>query len=183
MLKDYRMIRVTFGVSASSFAANMCVKQNAIDNASKFPLAAMATEESFYVDDCLAGADNVEMAIRLQQELQSLFSCGDFLLRKRNSSSLTILETIEPELRDSGATHHISDTREKTKTLGLEWDTNLDEFHIAVNELPPSDDITKRILVSDIAKTYDVLGWFSPTVIKMKILLQRVWEGAQGGLG
>ena len=30
-LKDYRMTRVTFGVSASSFAANTAVKQNAID--------------------------------------------------------------------------------------------------------------------------------------------------------
>ena len=31
MLQDYRMTRVTFGVSASSFAANMAVKQNATD--------------------------------------------------------------------------------------------------------------------------------------------------------
>ena len=30
--------------------------------------------------------------------------------------------------------------------------------------------------MSDIAKTFDVLGWFSPTVVKAKILLQRVWE-------
>ena len=57
-LKDYRMTRVTFGVSASSFAANMCMKQNAIDNANKFLLAAKAIEESFYVDDSLTGADS-----------------------------------------------------------------------------------------------------------------------------
>ena len=30
-LKDNRMTRVTFGISASSFAANMAVKQNAMD--------------------------------------------------------------------------------------------------------------------------------------------------------
>ena len=36
--------------------------------------------------------------------------------------------------------------------------------------------ITKRQLVSEIAKTFDVLGWFSPTLIKAKILLQHVWE-------
>ena len=23
---------------------------------------------------------------------------------------------------------------------------------------------------------YNVLGWFSPTIVKVKILLQRVWE-------
>ena len=32
-LKDYWMTRVTFGVSSSSFVANMCLKQNAIDHA------------------------------------------------------------------------------------------------------------------------------------------------------
>ena len=39
-LHDYRMTRVTFGVSASSFAANMAVKQNALDFAAEFPEAA-----------------------------------------------------------------------------------------------------------------------------------------------
>ena len=33
VLKDYRMTRVTFGISASSFAANMAIKQNSIDYA------------------------------------------------------------------------------------------------------------------------------------------------------
>ena len=39
-IKDYRMTRITFGVSASSFIANMCVKQNASDYALEYPLAA-----------------------------------------------------------------------------------------------------------------------------------------------
>ena len=30
--------------------------------------------------------------------------------------------------------------------------------------------------MSDVAKTFDVLGWFSPSTIKVKILLQRLWE-------
>ena len=45
-LKDYRMTRVTFGVSASSFAANMAVKRNALDHALK---AAGVVESAFYV--------------------------------------------------------------------------------------------------------------------------------------
>ena len=31
-------------------------------------------------------------------------------------------------------------------------------------------------LVSDIAKTNDVLGWFSPMIVTAKILLQHLWE-------
>ncbi len=38
--------------------------------------------------------------------------------------------------------------------------------------------ITKSTLVSDIAKsTFDILGWFSPTIITMKILLQNLKIG------
>lgn len=33
----------------------------------------------------------------------------------------------------------------------------------------------KRIVFSEIAKVFDALGWFSP-VVKMKILLQCIWE-------
>ena len=73
ILIDYRMTRVTFGVSASSFAANMAVKQNAADLVHKFPLAAKAVEKSFYVDDGLTGADDVQTASLLQRQLQELF--------------------------------------------------------------------------------------------------------------
>jgi hypothetical protein len=54
------MTRVTFGVSASSFAANMSVKQNAIDLARSSFSCAKAVEEFFYVDDGLTGADTVK---------------------------------------------------------------------------------------------------------------------------
>ena len=48
---------------------------------------------------------------------------------------------------------------EYTKTLGIEWNTGMDHFRITIARLPPLDNITKRMLVSDRAKTYDVLGW------------------------
>ena len=35
---------------------------------------------------------------------------------------------------------------------------------------------TKRGIIADIAKTFDVLGWISPCVITMKILYQQLWE-------
>ena len=59
------MTRVTFGIAASSLAAKMSIKQNALDFAHEFPLAAKSVDESFYVDDCLTGADTVEEAIEL----------------------------------------------------------------------------------------------------------------------
>ena len=79
--QDFRMTRVTFGVSASSYAANMSIKQNSLDFASEYPLAADVVSKSFYVDDCLSGADTPEQAVELHHELMKLFERGDFLLR------------------------------------------------------------------------------------------------------
>jgi hypothetical protein len=54
-LQDYHMTRVTFGVSASSFAVNMAVKQNALDFALQYLLAAKKVEDSIYVDNIVTG--------------------------------------------------------------------------------------------------------------------------------
>ena len=175
-LKDYRMTRVTFGVSASSFVANMCVKQNATDLSSKYPLASKVVDKSFYVDDGLTGADTEEEAVELQDQLQSLFAEGGFLLRKWHCSEPRVLQHIKPELRDSQSFHPMPDPKDYTKMLGIEWNPGLDHFRMTIADLPSLDTPTKRTLVSDIAKTFDVLGWVSPTIIKAKIFLQRLWE-------
>ena len=76
---------------------------------------------------------------------------------------------INPELRDLVEVLTITGSEEYAKTLGLKWNTTADHFRLTISILPsPSPAIiTKRVLV---------LGWSSPTVIKMKILLQRLWE-------
>ena len=56
-----------------SFAANMAMRQNAIDPVESHPRAAQVVLDSFYVDDGLMGADSIEEAIKLRQEFQELF--------------------------------------------------------------------------------------------------------------
>ena len=175
LLKDYRMTRVTFGVSASSFAANMAVKQNTTEYAQEFPLAADVIRKCFYVDDCLTGADDPNSGLILQQQLADLFARGGFLLRKWNSSDPSVLEKIPQELRDTNHTQTISEVNEYTKTLGIEWNISADGFRLTI-AFSQDTTITKRRMVSDVAKVFDVMGWFSPAIIKMKILLQRLWE-------
>ena len=170
------MTRVTFGVSASSFAANMSIRHNAIQLALKYPQVVHVVKNSFYVDDGLTSADTIAEANALQQQLQAAFAKGGFHLRKWNSSDPKVLNQIPPELRDTKSTHGISDFDGFTKALGLEWNITDDYFHLTVAEWPSLESVTKRVFVSDIAKTFDVLGWFSPTIISMKILLQRLWE-------
>ena len=166
---------VTFGVSASSFAANMAMKLNALDFATEFPNTVKVIDQSFYVDDYLAGANSISEAIELQAKLHSLFSKGRFLFRKWNSSEAEVLSHIPSDLKDDPAIQSLPAPVEYMKTLG-KWSSRMDHFRLTIANLPPLNNITKRVLVSDFAKTFDILVWFSPTTIKVIILLQQLWE-------
>ncbi len=160
---DYRMKRVTFGVSASSFVANMSIKQNAEDYGNDYPQAANVVKTSFYVDDCLTGANSVQEASDLHKQLHNLFGKGCFLLRKWNSSSQEVLESISPEIGDNKPLQLLPNLEEYTKTLGIEWSSSKDHFRLTISDPPSTDNLSKRNLVSDVAKTFDVFGWFAPT--------------------
>ena len=148
-VKDYRMTRVTFGVAASSFAANMAVKQNARDLTLEYPMAAKTVETSFFVDDCLTGSNDVDTAIALQKQLCDLFSRGGFILRKWNSNDSQVIDHISPELLENANIHSISDTNTYTKTLGLEWNTVTDTFQLTIPDLSSSQPLTKCLMYLD----------------------------------
>ena len=57
------MTRLTFGVSASSFAAKLAMKQNTLENMDTHPQAVQAVVVSFYVDGGLTGANSIKEAI------------------------------------------------------------------------------------------------------------------------
>ena len=118
-LVDYRMTRLTFRVSAPSFAANMAVKQNALDNAQKYPRAAQLVLESFYVDDGLTGVDSIEEAVHLQEQLQILFLGAGFTLHKWKTSEPDILAHVAPELKDQQLSQEIKEEEAFMKALGL----------------------------------------------------------------
>lgn len=52
----------------------------------------------------------------------------------------------------------------------------MDNFHLTISKLPLVNNVTKRFLTSDVVRTFDVLGWYFPCTIKMKILSQQLWE-------
>ena len=85
--KDFRMTRLTVGVSASSFAANMSTRQNALGHQKEYRQVVKAVLESLYVDDSLTGAESVKDAIvEIQEQLRKLFNMGGFTLQKWKSS-------------------------------------------------------------------------------------------------
>ena len=64
-LVDCQMTRLTFGVSASSFATNVVMKQNALENVNTHLQAVEAKLNSFYVDNGLTDANLIQEAVGL----------------------------------------------------------------------------------------------------------------------
>ena len=68
-IQDYRMRRVTFGVSASPYLAVRTLQQTSVDHGQEHPHASYHICNSFYVDDLLAGAESVSKAVELYSSL------------------------------------------------------------------------------------------------------------------
>ena len=144
-LQDYRMTRVTFGISSSPFLAIRTLHQIAEDHGGDYPAARAHILSSFYVDDFLAGAESDEEAIQLFNNLRSILERGGFNLCKWRSSSTTVLQSIPDNLLEKLPVKDLTDLHSSIypKALGLEWDSRTDTMS-PLSTLPHPTDPQKE---------------------------------------
>ena len=176
-LGDYRMTRVTFGVSASPYLAVRTLQQTAEDHGEDYPNVTSHIENSFYVDDFLGGANTSQEAITLYNDIRSILLKGGFNLCKWRTSSSEVLDHIPLDLQEKCLIKDVTTPQAQThsKALGLEWDSQKYDMSPSIC-VSPSYNPTKRGIISDVAKTYDILGWISPAILTMKLLYQQLWQ-------
>ena len=176
-LETYCMNRVTFGVRSSPYLAVRALQQTAEDFSSSDTISYFHTFNSIYVDDLLAGADDKDSAVSLYKDLRALLLKGGFDLKKWRSSSEEVLEAIPAVLQEALPRQELVDHHASAypKTLGIAWDSRRDVMAAQV-QLPEEYVSTKRGIISDTAKSFDVLGWLAPFIIRMKILFQDLWK-------
>ncbi|GFV49622.1 integrase catalytic domain-containing protein [Trichonephila clavipes] len=165
----YRLKTVTYGTASAPFLAVRTLKQLAMDEASRFPLASKVALQDVYMDDIVSGAQDLDTARQLQFQLQNMLeSCG-MKLHKWNSNSKELLNS------SSDQEHSFSTNAESTmKTLGISWKPTGDYFMFKVS-IPSMASYTKRDVLSVIARLYDSLGLIGPVISKAKIFLQKLW--------
>ena len=174
---DYCMCRVTFGVASSPYVAVRTLQQAAADLGVAYPNAQYHITQSFYVDDLLGGADTVQEAITLRSQISEVLSKGGFTLRKFRSNSKEVLNSIPTDLVEPMPSKELVDCHSTNypKALGVVWDSVKDIMSTDVcthSKFAP----TKRGILSDVSRTFDVLGWIAPAIIPMKILFQQLWQ-------
>lgn len=126
------------------------------------------------MDDLITGFDNVVQAKDICTQISKILQSGCFNLRKWSSNCREVVNLFQDKSDPLSVLNF--DHSESTKTLGIQWSSSADILlhQIAIKSLD-SNYITKRIVLSNIARIFDPLGLISPCVITLKILLQDIW--------
>lgn len=173
-INEYRLLTVTYGTSCAPFLAIRTLHQLAEDEKNDFPTEAEILKSDFYMDDLLTGASTTEAAVMLQKGVTELLARGGFPLHKWSSNSKIVLSQIPSGEKDSQSAVNIK-VEDTIKTLGITWNSDSDNFEINCNLNCCPNTITKRNVLSTIAKCFDPLGWLTPTIILLKIFMQKLW--------
>ncbi|GFQ75296.1 DUF1758 domain-containing protein [Trichonephila clavata] len=134
-----------------------------------------AALKDFYVDDLMSGANSLSEALELQNQLTQMVSSAGLVLRKWASNCSELLNSIDSDMRLSNTSLNI-DNDDTVKTLGILWHPASDVFYFKISPLSFEGTLTKRTLLSTIAKTFDPLGWLSPITIQYKTIMQGLWK-------
>ena len=88
-----------------------------------------------------------------------------------------MLKQIPAELQEHMPSQELVDSHSAAypKALGITWDSKHDLMSTHV-QLPNHYVSTKRGIVSDTARSFDVLGWIAPVILQMKVLFQKLWQ-------
>ncbi|XP_012543645.1 uncharacterized protein LOC105841073 [Monomorium pharaonis] len=172
-LCTYALTTVTYGLACSPYLSLRVFLQLLEDEGPRHPLAIPALKKGRYVDDIFGGSDTIKGATEITRQLTNLCMAGGFPLQKWISNHPAVLKAI-PEDKQVSITPVNIDENFVIHTLGLSWQPVEDTFQFSLKP-PDTSSVTKRTILSTIARLFDPLGFLSPVIITAKILMQELW--------
>uniref|UniRef100_A0A182N238 Peptidase aspartic putative domain-containing protein n=1 Tax=Anopheles dirus TaxID=7168 RepID=A0A182N238_9DIPT len=172
-IEEYELKTVTYGTAAAPFLAVRSLQQTVEDHGSEFPMAATRSAD-FYVDDFVSGAESTSAAQQLQHQTEHLYAKGGFELRKWASNETAVLQCVDQQ-KLASSPYATSATEGFLATLGLIWDPVSDTLQFKIHAPYVVETVTKRRVLSCIARIYDPLGIVDPVKAMAKQFLQRIW--------
>ena len=163
-----KFVRVPFGNRCSPFILNATVKYHLRQFECTHVIKEL--EDNLYVDDWLTGADEHEEATHMIAEADAVIRQASMNLTKWGSNRKEVLDEALFNMVDK--CEHLCNI----KVLGLRWNPGEDCFVFEGMPLQKGMIITKRVLLSLIARLFDPLGLLNPFVIGLKCLFQEIWR-------
>jgi hypothetical protein len=162
-MRTMRFVRVAFGVNCSPFLLAATIRHHLSLYEPSFVVSEL--KDNLYVDDFLSGADTKDAVKQLHQDADKIMSEAGMTLAKWTTNDSAILGSgIEGEMSDY------------VKVLGVSWEREQDVFRFVGAQLPDPIRVTKRTVLSLIARVFDPLGFILPCTITARFLFQDVWR-------
>lgn len=173
---EYRLTHQVPGLTDSPSNAGFALRQIAKENISGASAETCQTiNQNFYVDDlCKSGHELLPLKHVLEESRTMLHNDGGFNLTKFIANHPALISDI-PE-KDHLPTEKAPrpEAPELHKALGVWWNTSSDELLI---EFPkPTQDATRRGILSYIMSPFDPSGIALPYLLEMKLLVQRLFK-------
>ena len=159
-----RFTRIPFGNKASPFLLMATIRHHL----GEVPSTTVSQElgQNLYMDDWLSGCDQDKDAFDMFSEAQEIMEKAGMKLAKWASNCKDLSEQFKGETALS-VSH---------KVLGLEWSMLTDMFSFEGLQVADDTCITKRTVLSLIARLFDPMGFLNPFIIRAKILFQKIWQ-------
>lgn len=152
-------------MSTSPFLAIRTIKKLAEDECINYPRAAEIIKNHLYVDNLITRTDTLEDARTIRNEINALLSRGGFTIRKWASNEDWVIDDLESKCQN---TNLVLKGDEFVKTLGIIWDIKNNKIRYSAQTKKITDTITRRKLLSDIAKVFDSLSLLGPVILWAK---------------
>ena len=173
---------LTFGDKPAPAMAQIALQKTAEENLASHPEAAKAIKDNSYMDDICDSVETVERARKQTDDIDTVLATGGFKVKGWTSN--------KTEKNDSDGEMEIKMLKGDSgeKVLGIAWNNQTDTFSFKVktglmqhtskedcsNKHQPS--LTKREILSRIARIYDPIGFAAAFLIRAKIGMQQLWE-------
>jgi hypothetical protein len=159
-----RFTRVAFGLRPSPWLLNGTV----VEISERFPSDLWKEIlENIYVDNVVLTAETAEEGQQKCSEAIQLFKNASMPLREFDSNEKDCCSQLEASQKD---------LKEERKMLGIPWNTVCDCLVYRIPPPPPLPNLTKRILLAELAGVYDPPGLIAPVLLKAKIAFQSLWR-------
>ena len=186
-----RFARLPFGLTCSPYILNSTIRYHLNSYNQTDPEFVRNVVNALYVDDYASSFASDDEAYECYLKLKQSFMVAGFNMRKWASNSRQLMDRIDSSENEKLA-HSDSqlqsvwekneqfkaDTSLKSvKVLGITWNPKKDalNFDFAnVIEAAAQEHITKRLILSTIARFYDPLGLLSPAILPLKHLFQKI---------
>ncbi|XP_036146050.1 uncharacterized protein LOC118646705 [Monomorium pharaonis] len=172
-IETFQLNTLTFGVSSSPFLAIRTIQKFAEDERASFPKAAEILKSHLYVDDLLTGANSIDECRNIRDQIIALLAAGGFSIRQWASNDARIINDLDTRAQHANFIFKIDSA---LKTLGISWNTREDKICYCAKPIEVAEKLTKRKLLSEIAKIFDPLGLLGPVILHTKRIMQDIWR-------